>query len=619
MRSLYLLIVGCWMPLILSAQPSSIIVDYLFHPDYQLPGNAANYPGPRVPLPQSRLDRIDIKSYPFLLKREEPTQRLVNLLDADKMPTGPFSIEMWMLNHVNQPIGALATIKSSNFGATPHWLLGYYGNEIVFSINEKDQDFPTLIDTKIERGWKKYWLHIVVTFDGQNVKLYYNGTLKKEMTISGIADLPASPELELAAYMNNEPYMELANLLKRFRLYNTALSTETITQNFQQFQQQVEKGILFPDQFHFSAGPYLHLVTPNSINLTWETDRKVSKAIIEYGEKLPLTQEVQVPAPGAPEVESTHFIQTYTLDGLKAATPYFYNIKLTDDSGATIESGVLTFATADSTANPFSFAILGDTEARPHVNHQVARLIWDERPNFIINLGDLTDGGKEPHKFEWNQEYFTGMTALTSRIPVFPVAGNGEGDLYWYKRYHQLPDPEGYYTFTYGDAQFFMLDSNQKDQFDEGGEQYQWLEEQLKASTATWKFVAHHHAPYSSDENDYGDSWKEASNLGDLRIRKIVPLYEKYGVDIVFFGHLHTYQRTLPILEQAIDQRNGVIYLQGGGGGGNLEDFTPTRSWFSAKTYRGHHYFTINIVGEELHMKMFDTEGRMRDFVTIEK
>ncbi len=598
---------------------SEPVGSWFFHPDYRLSGRAANYPGPRIAGPESAFGSFGTLGYPFLLKGEEPTQRIVNFFPADQIPGEAFSVEWWMVNHVNQPVGALATVKSKNVDQPPFWLLGVYERDLVFSLAKQDNPFPSMLEVPLDRGWKRYWGHVVATFDGQTAKLYFNGALQASMSVASAAPMPDNAELEVAAYMKNEPYMEIGNLIRQMRLYDRAITETDIQENYKIYREQVEQGVLFPGLFHFSAGPYLHYVTPNSINITWETDRRVARAIVQYGEELPFSAEKIIEKVADPEIEDSLFIETITLDNLQPNTPYFYQVVLTDDRGETIESGVLTFATAPSDDPPFSFAIIGDTEARPHVNFQVSKLIWDERPNFILNLGDLTDGGKEHHKFEWNYEYFTGMTALNSRIPVFPVAGNGEGDLFWYKRYHKLPDPEGYYSFKYGNAEFFMLDSNQKDAFAPGGEQYAWLEEQLKKSTAKWKFVAHHHAPYSSDEDDYGNSWEGKSAFGDLKVRQIVPLYEKYGVDIVFFGHLHTYQRTLPILENVVDKKNGVIYLQGGGGGGNLEDFAPTRSWFSAKTYRGHHYFTVSIEGEELHLKMYDSEGGMKDFMSIQK
>jgi acid phosphatase type 7 len=405
------------------------------------------------------------------------------------------------------------------------------------------------------------------------------------------------------------------------RVHDGELDNAEIKKRFANLQKMVEEGKLFPNTFHFNAGPYLNSATPTSISIVWETDQPAD-FIVEYGKQVPLDKKVilstqTIKTEGNTKQENN--IHEITLKGLEPETPYFYNIKAIARDGRAMESGVLTFSTAVKESSSYSFAVVGDTEARPHINDRVSKLIWDERPNFIVLVGDLTDGGTEHHKFEWNYEYFQGITQLASRVPVFPVAGNGEEDLFWYNQYHAFPQSEGFYSFTYGNAEFFMLNSNQPEEFSPGKKQYVWLEEQLKKSKAKWKFVAHHHAPYSADDDDYGDSWKGNAVSGDLAIRKIVPLYEQYGVDMVFFGHLHTYQRTLPIKDNLVDSKNGVIYVQGGGGGGNLEDFAPSRAWFSAKTYRGHHYFTVTVHDGELSFKMYDTEGRLKDFLDLKK
>ena len=100
------------------------------------------------------------------------------------------------------------------------------------------------------------------------------------------------------------------------------------------------------------------------------------------------------------------------------------------------------------------------TRNKGHVNDLICKAAWGERPHFVLNLGDLTDGGQSGNRYEWTHEYFPGIEQLASRVAIFPVVGNGESDLRWYKHYHALPAPEYYYTFTYGNAQFFMLDSN---------------------------------------------------------------------------------------------------------------------------------------------------------------
>ena len=591
-----------------------VLVDWTLEPNYQLYGNAANGIGPRMPLPENEKNIISHYQSPPQYQGQSASEYWPDLKMDVAIPSGAFSVEMWVLHHVNQAVGVLA-----QFGDAEHmqWAMGYYGKKGHFMIKEKEGIEPVVLETLMSRGMKKYWLHLVGTYDGEKIRFYFNGELAEEKSLSKEIYTPSQHGmLSMVGYLGNEPYMKIPNLVKKFSIYKGALSQEKIKENRKEMQQQIELGILYPDLFHFTAGPYLHNVGKNSMDITFECDRPLLNSWINYGSDLSMSEKKQVAVRPVEEDLPEHNIYKVHLEGLKSAEPYFYEVTAIDLNGDTIRSGDLTFRTAGSKASPFSFAIIGDTEARPHINFQVGQLIWDERPDFIINLGDLTDGGKEPHKFEWNHEYFQGMNPLTSRIPMVPVPGNGEGDLYWYSKYHNLP---AYYKYEYGNAVFFMLNSNDRAAFAPGGEQYEWLENELKNCEATWKFVCHHHAPYSSDENDYGNSWEGISNLGDTLVRKIVPLYEKYGVDIVMFGHLHTYQRTLPIAMEKVDEKNGVIYLQGGGGGGNLEDFTPNRSWFSAKTYRGHHYFTVSILGKKLSMRMVDTEGRMRDFLDLKK
>lgn len=597
--------------------------EWWFWPDYTLGQKAQNFPGNRIEAPLSAVTNVRLETVPLVFHGEEPTGRIEDFLDRSKLPQGNFSVELWLVNHVNKPVGALVASRSERQGEEPDWLLGMYERSIIYSLRTADEPFATLITHDVKtRGWKNYWFHVVATYEGNSMNLYVNGERIHSAAVGKRRSSEGSlHHLEGAAYMKNEPYMDFGNLVKMLRIHDRALTPPEVTKSFDVLKNMTVEGKLYPDLFHFNAGPYLNYATQNSISILWETDRPAD-FVVEYGTGVPLDKKVvlnsqQIKTEKATGTESN--IYEVTLKDLAPETPYFYNIKAVARDGATMESGVLTFTSAVKDNNAYSFAVVGDTEARPHINDRVAKLIWDERPSFLVIVGDLTDGGKEDHKFEWNYEYFQAITQLASRVPVFPVAGNGEDDLHWYTRYHALPSPEGYYSFVYGNAEFFMLNSNKPGEFAPGGKQYVWLEEKLQRSTARWKFVAHHHAPYSADDDDYGDSWKGNGEFGDKAIRKIVPLYEKYGVDMVFFGHLHTYQRTLPIKENIVDSKNGVIYVQGGGGGGNLEDFAPSRAWFSAKTYRGHHYFTVTVHGGELNFRMYDSEGRLKDLLDLSK
>lgn len=185
-----------------------------------------------------------------------------------------------------------------------------------------------------------------------------------------------------------------------------------------------------------------------------------------------------------------------------------------------------------------------------------------------------------------------------------------------YYDYIVAPAPEYYYTFTYGNVQFFMIDSNRDLQ--EGSEQYNWLEWELSKSTAIWKIAMHHHPPYTSDSNDYGDTDKQLSNLGS-KAKNLVPLYDKYGLDFCLYGHTHLYERSWPMTNDRINTKDGVIYINSGGAGGYIEDFAPTRSWFTTELQAVHHYCTFNIYQDQVIFKAIDHEGRLIDAFQMEK
>ncbi|QEG22917.1 metallophosphoesterase [Mariniblastus fucicola] len=588
------------------------VADWTFVPDYVLPAKAENHPGPRIDNPKGNAPLVEIDSASLRFNSELPTERLRHLLPSESIPREAFSVEMWILHHVNQPVGAVVAAKGKVPGDTVPWSLGFHNWKSSFSTQGIDGAMVQL-QSRIKRwgGYKQRWIHLVAAYDGDVIRMFVNGeeVASGHMHHDKLA-WPEHTELELAAYMNSEPFMQWANLVHRVKIYTEALSETQINRNFFALQKVVEEGRLYDGLFHFTAGPYLNYMTQESVNVVWETDRDAT-AKLEWGTTAELGEEM--------ELSKSNRLQTATIKGLKPATPYFYRIR-SNCGDEQIDSGLLTFKTAVKESQPFKFAVIGDTESRPHVNDRLAKLIWSERPNFLINLGDLTDAGKEPHRYEWTHEYFIGMNQLTSRVPVFAVPGNGEDDLYWYNHYHDYPEPEGFYKFRFGDAAFFMLDSNQrKEEFVPGGKQYEWLKKELAACDAKWKFACHHHAAYTGEEDDYGDTWKEGTTFGDPAVQKIVPLYEEFGVDMVMFGHLHLYERSHPMKGGQVDFAAGTIHLLAGGGGGNIEDFAPTPTFFSAKVHRGHHYVIIESQNNTLTMRMYDTNGAIRDSLVLSK
>ncbi|GAA5224732.1 hypothetical protein GCM10025777_53630 [Membranihabitans marinus] len=304
-----------------------------------------------------------------------------------------------------------------------------------------------------------------------------------------------------------------------------------------------------------------------------------------------------------------------TLPNLEVETNYFYRVTSITEFGDTIRTGVLPFKTAVKKDSPYAFTVFSDSQSNPDIWGKVTKQALRDRPDFAVHGGDLVGLGYR--KEEWVHDFFAPSHGFMKQIPMFTILGNHEHDAAYYYEYFKNPEPEHFYQFTYGNAEFFMIDT---DQYQEPGTvMYHWLEHALARSTAKWKFIVHHHPPYSTEENDFGDTNYEKSTQGDDELKMLVPLYEKYGVDIVFYGHIHMYERTWPLLDNKVDVKNGIHYINVGGSGGRLEEASPTRSWFTNKVRTTFHYAYVAVNDETLQYQAIDENGLLFDQFTLDK
>ncbi|WP_373553284.1 metallophosphoesterase [Haliscomenobacter sp.] len=364
----------------------------------------------------------------------------------------------------------------------------------------------------------------------------------------------------------------------------------------------------------FLVQPYLQFSTQNGMYVLWET-KEPATTLVQFGEaranadQVVLDREVRL--------EGQRLMHEILLDNLKTETNYFWQVTTVTQSGERIQTPVYTFKTAVKDSSAYLFGLVGDTQRNnrtPWAWGKIAEKLWQDRPNFVVHAGDVVDQGLD--KKDWIDNFFPNGQILMSRVPVYTVLGNHEQDAPYYYQYMVAPAPEYYYTFKYGNAQFFMIDSNRD--LKEGSEQYNWLEWELAKSTATWKIAVHHHPPYSSDSDDHGNTSRELSTLG-TDARNLVPLYERYGLDFCLFGHTHLYERSWPLKENRINMKDGVVYINSGGAGGGLEEFAPTRSWFTMDLQIVHHYCTFAIFENNLVFKAVDHEGRLFDTFQMQK
>lgn len=149
-----------------------------------------------------------------------------------------------------------------------------------------------------------------------------------------------------------------------------------------------------------------------------------------------------------------------------------------------------------------------------------------------------------------------GARGIVNRF--FPSLGNHD----WrapgakpYLEYFTLPGNERYYDFSRGPVQLFALnsDSHEPDGTTSDSPQGQWLQRQLRASSACWKLVYFHHPPYSSGTTHGSSVWMQWP-------------YRQWGADVVVSGHEHHYERLVV---------DGLLYLVNGAGGKSLYPFGP--------------------------------------------
>ncbi len=546
-----------------------------------------------------------------------PTTKILVQRDwnrAEKyLPKRDMTISAWVAVNKRQPWGGIVGVVQDNGDAEKGWALGYDEQHFYFALASQGADDGDGLMTYL-KGKTQYELgrfyHVVGVYDGAKMQLFVNGALDGESTRqSGPVLYPQAAPFVLGRYLDADEEYPHVGRIREVAIYDMAAKPAWAAHAFAHHQKLAALPPVEPDPpaFDFAVKPYLQFVTQTGITVMWQTTRE-ARGRVDFGETAKVKQHADAPG--------NRSIHEFTLSDLKPETQYFYRATSTDPDGNTIESEVRTFQTANKRDTPFAFAIISDTQSNPPVARKVAEMAWAQRPNFLLHPGDLVGTGTVDD--DWTQQFFPSMHPLISRVAFFPVLGNHERNARNYYDYMSLPKPEYYYEFTYGNAHFFMIDSNKK--VGPATEQYLWLESALAASTATWKFACHHHPPYSSDENDYGDLWKtNKSRRGDLRVRQLAKLYDEHNVDIVWCGHIHSYERTWPLRSDTVVEKNGTIYMITGGGGGGLETAGPFKPWFQNNVRHGHHYCMVAINGNVLEFKAYDLENRLFDYTKIEK
>jgi hypothetical protein len=346
-----------------------------------------------------------------------------------------------------------------------------------------------------------------------------------------------------------------------------------------------------------TRGPFLQRLTSTSVTIVWRTDT-------------PAACSLAIRALTGPPNEVEGDVSTactVQVPGLVPGTVYAYTPRA-DGLALTAES---TFRT-DGGQSRFSFLVLGDSGSGGAKQAELRDAMLGTPADFILHTGDMVyeDGAAA----DFDPHFFRPYAALLRRMMIWPSLGNHDvktdDGLPWRVAFETpANNPAGderYYSFDFGTAHVVVLDSN--DTTDPGSPQHTFVAQDLAASTAAWKFVVFHASVYSSGAHE-----------SDLQTRtNLVPLFDQHGVDVVFMGHDHDYERTVRMAgDLPAAPGTGALYVTTGGGGAELR--RVGRSSFTAYSESVFHFVRVQVDAGWLLLQMIREDGVVRDSVVLEK
>jgi hypothetical protein len=246
--------------------------------------------------------------------------------------------------------------------------------------------------------------------------------------------------------------------------------------------------------------------------------------------------------------------------------------------------------------NSVKFAAIGDAGTGEGPQYDVANQMARFHATFpfdqVLLLGDNIYGAQDLSG-KFSQPY---KALLDMGVMFHAALGNHDDPAnVRYPPWHMGGKP--YYSYATKNVRFFALDSNKVDQ-----QELAWLETALKTSQDDWKICFFHH-PLYSDGGTHGPSV-------DVRVL-FEPLFVAYGVNVIFAGHDHIYERLTP--------QKGITYFIEGAAG-QLRKGDTKRSATTAAAYdQDQSFLLVEIDGDRLSFQAVSRTGMTVDSGTIQR
>ncbi|MFF2449039.1 FIMAH domain-containing protein [Neobacillus sp. NPDC058068] len=308
----------------------------------------------------------------------------------------------------------------------------------------------------------------------------------------------------------------------------------------------------------------------SELRFTWYSTVNPEKSIVQIAKKSDMTGNAfpvdkaitftGAASPAAKVGTTAYYSNKVTITDLEPSTQYVYRV---GDGKSENWSPVYNYATQRT--DQFSIMFVGDPQIGASGSVPKDEAGWKDTLNkamvkfpnlsYIMSAGDQVETATN----EAHYDAFMSPDVLRS-LPVASAVGNHDTSVNYKYHFNQpnestkygVTSASGDYYYTYGDALFMVLNTNNTD----GAGHVQFMKETAaKVPNAKFKFVTFHHDIYGA-----GPHSTEAL-ITNLRAA-LFPTFDELNVDVIFMGHDHSYVRTY-VMKGDIPQRNQLIDSKG--------------------------------------------------------
>ena len=362
--------------------------------------------------------------------------------------------------------------------------------------------------------------------------------------------------------------------------------------------------ILVPELLaNFARGPLVRNVTGERAEIVWHTPEALAGAV-DYGPTEALGFSV-TNAVAARE-------QVLRLNNLPPGARCFYRARAVGVD-AQAEAPVASFRTAPA-GGDLSFGVLGDTGGGRVPQYRVASGLATSAVDVVVHVGDVIYPLFTAEQVDARCFSIYGLHMRS--VPYYFVFGNhdlyGGSDRPFLQAFgpptNSATGTGHYFAFDHGDAHFVCLfapllsfpGGTAGYSLAPGGTQWNWLTNDLARTDRPWK-ILFLHCPLFTSSLHRTDDYNYNTIPDRLELQSwLLPVAAKYGVQAIFAGHDHTYERFAPT--------NGVHCYVSGGGGYNLYALYQRDDLSQCFASRYHH-LRATVRGEHMEVEAVDEFG----------